>query len=192
MMRIFAGRVVVVGREHIPDSNAVFVFNHQSQLDIMSAYSLGRQFSWISKDVLGLVPGIGTLMWIAGDILIARKQKGSIGDMFKKVEEKLSDGDSDIFIFPQGTRQRSGSLPFKHGAFTMSLNSSKPIVPVTCDIAPGVWGRSFAEVLSGPPAVTLTVHPVIAANSGTKEELTKRAYDAVYSCLKAGSKAHSD
>ena len=103
----------------------------------MAAYSLGRQFSWISKDVLGYIPGIGTVMWMAGDVLIARKKKGSIGDMFKKVETKLADG-GDIFIFPQGTRERSGSLPFKHGAFTMALSSSKPIVPVTCDIAPGV------------------------------------------------------
>jgi 1-acyl-sn-glycerol-3-phosphate acyltransferase len=116
----------------------------------------------------------------------------SIGNMFKQVEEKLST-DADIFIFPQGTRVRNGKHPFKHGAFTMAMNSSKPIVPVSCHIAHGVWNRSIMEVMSpsSPPAVTFTVHPAIAPGSSTKDELTKLAFDAVYSCLDSG-KSHSD
>ncbi len=112
--------------------------------------------------------------------------------MFKQVEEKLS-ANADIFIFPQGTRVRNGTHPFKHGAFTMAMNSSKPIVPVSCNIAHGVWNRSILEVMSpsSPPAVTFTVHPAIAPGSSTKEELTKQVFDAVYSCLDSG-KSHSD
>ena len=52
MVRIFAGPVVVVGRENLPEADGcLFVMNHQSQLDIGAAYYLDRHFSWISKKV---------------------------------------------------------------------------------------------------------------------------------------------
>jgi len=108
----------------------VIVSNHQSQLDILLAFRLFIPFKWISKAEVFRLPFIGWNMCLNRYIKLQRGDKASIAQMFAECENALSHGNS-IFIFPEGTRSRTGAIqPFKPGAFILARKKKVPILPV--------------------------------------------------------------
>jgi len=85
---------------------------------------------WISKKELYNSPFFGLFVRNAGAILLDRDQSqmgGFFADIKKAVKEKHS-----IFIFPEGTRNKSDSplIEFKEGARIIALKNQLPILPV--------------------------------------------------------------
>jgi 1-acyl-sn-glycerol-3-phosphate acyltransferase len=110
--------------------NYVIVSNHQSQLDILVAFRLFIPFKWVSKTEVFRLPFIGWNMWLNRYIRLKRGDKAGIARMFADCEKALSQGNS-IFIFPEGTRSKTGALkPFKPGAFILAKKKGVPILPV--------------------------------------------------------------
>jgi 1-acyl-sn-glycerol-3-phosphate acyltransferase len=123
--------VRVEHRERIvPGRPYVLVANHTSIADIILLFTLFRQFKWVSKDVLFRVPVIGWNMILSGYVPLKRGNKTSIEQMMAKCRDWLSRGVS-VMMFPEGTRSDDGHLkPFKHGAFTLALDSKVPVIPI--------------------------------------------------------------
>lgn len=108
----------------------VIVSNHQSQLDILLAFCLFIPFKWVSKAEVFNVPLIGWNMRLNRYIKLKRGDKAGIARMFADCEAALSRGNS-IFIFPEGTRSKTGRMkPFKPGAFILAKKMKVPILPV--------------------------------------------------------------
>ena len=132
---IFAGipvwRLTVTGRHHLhPRGTYIFVANHQSLLDIMALFCIRRQFKWVAKDHLFMIPFLGWSMAMAGYIQLERGRHGSIRDTYAQAKEWLASGVS-VFFFPEGTRSRTGEVgPFKNGAFKLALETGAPVVPI--------------------------------------------------------------
>jgi 1-acyl-sn-glycerol-3-phosphate acyltransferase len=126
-----AWSVRVYGRRRTAwQRNYVIVSNHQSQLDILVAFRLFIPFKWVSKAEVFNLPFIGWNMVLNRYIKLKRGDKAGIARMFTECERALSRGNS-IFIFPEGTRSRSGTLKaFKPGAFILAKKMSVPILPV--------------------------------------------------------------
>ena len=150
-------------------------------------------------------------MFLSGHILLERKGKASIKQMYADAKSRLKDG-FNIFIFPQGTRERTKILPFKHGAFSMAMSEEVDIVPVSIELSDDAWKRydaarsevtvlaavsnprrrffgygfiwGFEEAKSKPAAI-LTVHPVMKTKdfNGDKEKMMKAGQEIIYSCL---------
>ena len=123
--------LTVSGREHLdPRKPYILISNHQSLLDIMALFSLRRQFKWVSKESLFKIPFLGWAMALTGYIKLTRGQYGSIRTTYDKARRWLAAGIS-VFFFPEGTRSRTGQLlPFKSGAFKLSLDTDTPVVPI--------------------------------------------------------------
>ena len=159
-------------------------------------YYLKSAFVWISKKSVTFIPGVGQIMWLSGHILIDRKGKASIKAMYSAAKDRLDKGFS-IFIFPQGTRERTKTLPFKFGAFNIAQNEQVDIVPVSLELSPNAWKRFFLygylwgiEEAKKNPGAILTVHkPMDIKKYGgenTKEQTQKMlndAFDTVFSVL---------
>ncbi|MBC2712515.1 MAG: 1-acyl-sn-glycerol-3-phosphate acyltransferase [Desulfosarcina sp.] len=110
--------------------NYVIVSNHQSQLDILVAFRLFIPFKWVSKIEVFKLPFLGWNMRLNRYIKLKRGDKAGIAQMFADCEKALSQGNS-IFIFPEGTRSKTGELkPFKPGAFILAKKMGVPILPV--------------------------------------------------------------
>ena len=124
-------RVTVSGRENIdPNGTYVIVSNHQSLVDILSAFLLFAHFKWVSKAELFHIPLIGWNMTLNRYVRLQRGQKDSIRKMYKTCEEHLSRG-SSVYLFPEGTRSETGTLkPFKEGAFVLAKRLSLPVLPI--------------------------------------------------------------
>jgi 1-acyl-sn-glycerol-3-phosphate acyltransferase len=141
------------------------------------------------------MPGVGQIMVLSGHILLDRGGKESIKQMFRDCKQRLSIG-SNIFIFPQGTRERTVTLPFKHGAFSLAESEEVDIIPVSIKLSDKAWKRlPFYGLLWGAaeakedPAARLTVHERIRwddykdGKNGGKEGMNAEAFKRVYSCL---------
>lgn len=119
------------GREKIrKDQTYVIVSNHQSQLDILLAFTLFFPFKWVSKAEIFKVPFIGWNMALNGYIRLKRGRHGSIKQMLKDCEKTLGNGNS-VYLFPEGTRSESGEMRnFKPGAFSLAKKMKLPILPI--------------------------------------------------------------
>lgn len=126
-----AWSVKVVGRSKMSIKKSyVVVSNHQSQLDILVAFSLFFPFRWISKAEIFLLPFIGWNMVLNGHVKLKRGDKESIKKMLEQCEDLLRRNIS-IVLFPEGTRSKTGVLrPFKPGAFILAKKMKKPILPL--------------------------------------------------------------
>ncbi|GMI01164.1 hypothetical protein TrVE_jg7623 [Triparma verrucosa] len=191
--KVFMGPVKVIGEKNLPkdDKPYIYIANHQSMIDICVLYYLRKPFVWISKKAVGYIPGVGQIMFLSGHILLERKGKASIKQMYADAKSRLKDG-FNIFIFPQGTRERTKILPFKHGAFSMAMSEEVDIVPVSIELSDDAWKRFFGygfiwgfEEAKSKPAAILTVHPVMKTKdfNGDKEKMMKAGQEIIYSCL---------
>ena len=85
---------------------------------------------WIAKKELYNSPFFGIFVRNAGAILLDREQK-QMSNFFADVKQKVKQG-SSIFIFPEGTRNKSDEplIEFKEGYRIIALKNRLPILPV--------------------------------------------------------------
>jgi len=167
--------VKVRGRDRIDTTRPyVMVSNHLSVIDIFAMHHLSRHFKWVSKEAVFRIPFIGWNMRLNRYIPIRRGDKQSVLEMFERCREALSSG-SSIFIFPEGTRSRSGELmAFKPGGFQLAKEVGVPIQPL---VVQGTY-QALPEgmpPLTGPAKMRITVLPLVpieVVEEKSVEELT--------------------
>ena len=127
-------KVEVRGAEFSTSSQpCIYASNHQHNFDLIVLASMvpPRTVS-IGKKSMKWIPLFGTLYWLAGNILIDRKNKKSAKDTIQNVGRIIRQKNLCIWIMPEGTRSKGrGILPFKKGAFHMAFDAGVPIVPVS-------------------------------------------------------------
>lgn len=112
----------------------IIVSNHQSNYDIFYIGEIcPRMTVSVGKKAIIYFPFFGMMYWITGNILIDRGNKRKAWSVMDKVVERIKEGVS-VWIMPEGTRSKGrGLLPFKKGAFVVSIKSGRPIIPVCVD-----------------------------------------------------------
>lgn len=130
---ISGSRVTVEGREHLSGAQpAIFVSNHTSMLDIF----VGIGFSplgtvGVAKKEVVLYPFFGQLYWLSGHLRIDRGNHAEAVRAMKKLEGEVRRYRSSIWMWPEGTRSKTGRLlPFKKGIVHLAVATGLPVVPV--------------------------------------------------------------
>ena len=123
--------VKVSGKENfIRGHNYIVVFNHNALLDVplSSPYVPGANKT-IAKASFAKVPLFG-LFYKKGSVLVDRKNEKSRFKSIEAMKTVLATG-MHMCIYPEGTRNRTGEplKKFYDGAFILSLNTSKEIIP---------------------------------------------------------------
>ncbi len=126
-----AWSISIKGRDKIKKNECyIIVSNHQSQLDILVAFRIFFPFKWVSKVEVFRLPFIGWNMVLNRYIKLKRGDKKSISKMMSDCEKLLSEGNS-IYLFPEGTRSKTGQLrSFKPGAFILAHKMKRPILVI--------------------------------------------------------------
>ena len=129
-----AWKVSVKGREKAKKGiTYVYISNHQSILDILLIDSLRYRFKWVSKIENLRVPVLGWYIRMARYLTVDREDKKSKDEMIEKAYGLLMNNIS-VMIFPEGTRSVDGNPGFfKRGAFRLSLDTGKAILPIIID-----------------------------------------------------------
>jgi 1-acyl-sn-glycerol-3-phosphate acyltransferase len=127
-------KVRVEGREKVRKGDTyVLISNHQSILDILMIDSLRFRFKWVSKIENLSVPVLGWYIRMAGYLTVDRENDQSKEEVIEKAYSMLLRNIS-VMIFPEGTRSVDGNLGFfKRGAFRLSLEAGKPLLPIVID-----------------------------------------------------------
>lgn len=161
-LRILGVRVVFDGEALREQPRpCVFIANHQSNLDlfVIGGVIPPRTVS-IGKKSLKWIPLFGQIYWLAGNILIDRGNGRRAHQAIRQVSSILRNGNTSIWIFPEGTRNHGrGLLPFKKGAIQMAISAGVPIVPVCVSSYVGGirltrWNSGSATIRCLPPIAT--------------------------------------
>ncbi|MET8775893.1 HAD-IB family hydrolase [Nocardia sp. NPDC004654] len=131
-LRALGVRVRVTGAEHARGPRpAVFLFNHQSQFDVIIVPNvIGGGVTGIGKKELTRNPLFGPLMRFVGVTFIDRSDTHRARAALAPVVETLRGGLS-IAVSPEGTRSYTPEVgPFKKGAFHIAHQAGVPVIPV--------------------------------------------------------------
>jgi putative phosphoserine phosphatase / 1-acylglycerol-3-phosphate O-acyltransferase len=164
----------VEGEEHLwSDRPAVFIFNHQSALDVLLlAKLLRRDYVGVAKKELRRVPFLGALAAFTGTIFVDRADSKSAIRALQPAVDALRAGTS-LAIAPEGTRTPTPRLaPFKKGAFHMAMQARVPIVPIVIKNALDALPKHALVIR--PATVEVVVHPPIPTRDWSRDTLDDR------------------
>jgi len=148
------------GLENIENRPYVIVSNHESALDIFAIYArLPLNFRMVAKKEMLKLPIVGFIMNKYLFPLVNRADSDEAIETMNSTFIRLRQNNLSVCIFPEGTRHGGKQiLPFKKGAFVLSLHYDLPVLPLvlrgTGDVTPtgSLWvkpGKIFLDVL--PP-----------------------------------------
>jgi len=156
--------LVVRGEQYIWEERpAVFVFNHQSKVDVViMAKLLRRDIAGVGKKEIKSMPLIGKTLELAGTIFIDRENSASAIEAMKPLVDAMRNQGKSVAIAPEGTRSITPRLAsFKKGPFHLAMQAGVPVVPVVIhnsgDVAPKgdfVFRPATVEVDVLPPVDT--------------------------------------
>lgn len=161
----------VQGAENLWSSRpAVFIFNHQSQLDVIVLASLLRtDFTGVAKKELQRDPIFAPLGWLADVAFVDRTNTEEAKKALEPAVEALRQGRS-LAMAPEGTRSATPRLgPFKKGAFHVAMQAGVPIVPVVLRNAGELMPAHGALISSG--TLQVAVLPPVPTTDWTVEDM---------------------
>lgn len=128
---------IVEGEEHLTTRPAVFIGNHQTELDVLMLGAIFPPYcSVTAKKSLRNIPFLGWFMALSRTVFIDRANRETAMKAFDGAVEEMRVHRQSVFIFPEGTRSYSDDpmlLPFKKGAFHLAIKAGVPIVPVVTE-----------------------------------------------------------
>jgi len=115
------------GEEALATRPAVFVGNHQTELDVlMLGCTFPKYTSVTAKSSLKYVPFLGWFMALSKTVFIDRANRTTARAAFDSAAATMRSERQNVFIFPEGTRSYTDKpemLPFKRAP---STSPSKP------------------------------------------------------------------
>jgi putative phosphoserine phosphatase/1-acylglycerol-3-phosphate O-acyltransferase len=167
-------RLRVIGEERLwTHRPAVFIFNHQSGIDVpVIGRLLERDFTGVAKKEAARDPRFAPIGSLVDVAYVERGNTAQAKDALAPVVERIREGIS-FGIAPEGTRTptpRPGR--FKKGAFHIAMQAGVPIVPIVIRNAGDVmWRRSM---LIRPGTIDVAVLEPISVEGWKVEDLDER------------------
>ncbi|MFI6515702.1 HAD-IB family hydrolase [Spirillospora sp. NPDC050679] len=166
-------RIEVQGAENLwARRPAVFVFNHQSVLDVpIVARLLERRYTGFAKAEVRRLPGIAQAARLMDMTFVDRRSPAQAREVLQAAAEHLARGVS-LAIAPEGTRSLTPApAPFKHGAFLIARRAGVPVVPIVIRNAGELMGRAARTVRAG--RVEVRVHEPIDVASWKARDMRR-------------------
>jgi putative phosphoserine phosphatase / 1-acylglycerol-3-phosphate O-acyltransferase len=131
-LRLAGVQLNVVGEENLWSARpAVFVFNHQSNLDpIVAGALIRRDFTSTGKKEAQRDPMAALAGYVLDAVFLDRENPERAKEQISEAVGRLRNGVS-VMIAPEGTRSRTAIPgPYKHGAFHVAMEAEVPIVQI--------------------------------------------------------------
>ncbi len=184
-------KVVVEGRENIPDTPSVIMIKHTTTLETYGHVPMFPPTAWVIKRELTWAPIFG---WVIGLVLepIAIKRSdrsNAVKQVIQKGKEKLARG-VWVTIFPEGTRMPPGETR-RYGVSGAALAQEADvlIVPVAHN-AGDFWPR--LRFTKTPGIVRFCIGPPISAQGRPPKETNLIVQDWIESKMLEISSVYQD
>ncbi len=162
-------KVVVEGKENLPDTPSVIMIKHTSTLETYGHVPMFPRTSWVVKRELIWTPFVGwAIALVLNPIAINRGQgRSAVKQVIDQGKERLASGNW-VTIYPEGTRVPPGETR-KYGISGAALaqEAGVPIVPVAHN-AGDFWRRR--EFVKRPGTVRFIIGPPIDASTQSPKE----------------------
>ena len=168
----------ITGEHHLWSHRpAVFIFNHQSNVDlVIIARLLRRDITGVGKREIGDMPIIGRVMEAAGVVLIDRKNTTSAIDAMKPLVDAMRVEGKSVCLSPEGTRAVSPRLSeFKKGAFHLAIQAGVPVVPIVIHNSGDVQPKG--DFLYHPGTVEVEVLPPVDTSAWSATTIDNHVAD---------------
>ena len=167
---ISGSKIDVFGKENIPqDTSALYIGNHNGFFDVVVGYAVVPNLTgFIAKKEFEKIPGLNWWMYLVNCLFLDREDpKAGLKTILKAIEY-IKSGIS-IFVFPEGTRSRTGEMgEFKEGTFKIATKSKHPVVPVAYTGTADAFENHFPKVK--PSRMTITFGEPIYPDSLSRDE----------------------
>ena len=175
-------KIVVSGRENIPNGACVILSNHQSTWEAFYMQWFFQPANFILKRELLWIPFFGWALFLMNPIAIKRSRPSSaIRYVLKQGTKRLQAGNR-IVIYPEGTRVKDGKLgEFKTSGAALAQQAQVPVLPVSHNSGDH-WKRS--SFLKTPGTIHMQIGPAIESTSGSVREITENARNWIENSLK--------
>ena len=170
-------KIKIRGESHLWERRpAVFLFNHQSAIDVLIiAKLLRRDFTAIAKKEIATNPLVGPVFRVADTVFIDRKNHEKAIEALRPVVQTLHSGLS-IAIAPEGTRSAGDKLgPFKKGPFHIAMQAGVPVIPVVIHNATDVLPKGGFFIR--PSTVYVDVLEPVLTDSWAAETVDRHVND---------------
>jgi 1-acyl-sn-glycerol-3-phosphate acyltransferase len=165
ILRLHGIRLIVHGAP-FPRTQAIYISNHTSTLDVFVLVALGlpRTRFFLSGFLRRIVP-FGVISWMMGTFFtVPQSRPRERARIFQGAERVLRRTGESVYLSPEGGRVTTGRLgPFNKGAFHLASNLRAPIVPLYIDIPADVDPRRGFDARPG----TVHVHRLQAIDTMT-------------------------
>jgi len=171
---------------------AVFLFNHQSNVDmVIIARLLRRDISGVGKKEIGDIPLIGRILEFSGVVLIDRKDtEKAIETMGTLVDTMRIEGKS-VCMSPEGTRSITPKLaPFKKGAFHLAIQAGVPVVPIVIQNSSDIMPKG--EMIYRPATIEVEILPPVDTSVWSAETIDEHVASVRNMYLEALGQDQSD
>ena len=129
-------QIEVLGKENIVDGTACYFGNHLSAGDPLVYFDIfEKPIAFVGKKEVKKMPFVGKMFASADGLFLDRQDLKQELRVMMKVQSILENKQSNVFIFPEGTRNRDPLMKlidFHHGTFRSAMKAGVPIVPVVC------------------------------------------------------------
>jgi putative phosphoserine phosphatase/1-acylglycerol-3-phosphate O-acyltransferase len=167
-------RLNVAGDEHLWSQRpAVFIFNHQSSIDVAVIGSLVRRdLTGVAKIEARRDPRFAPIGYVTDIVYVDRANSTQARAALEPAVDRLKQGTS-IAIAPEGTRSPTPRLGrFKKGAFHLAMQAGVPLIPIVIRNAGDVmWRGSF---VIRPGTIDVAVMEPISTDGWKTSELDAR------------------
>jgi lysophosphatidate acyltransferase len=150
-------------------SPAIFVCNHSATIDMwVSMWACPYGGCGTAKREIVKIPIFGLAYLLSGHLLIDRSNRERAIASMAKVTELVQKHGLSLWVWPEGTRSRSGRLlPFKKGFAHLAIATGLPIVPLVFHNADQLWPGGSLRPASGQ--LQIEVLPDIDTSAWTTE-----------------------
>lgn len=158
----------------------IFLANHFSYLDIPMMGFVPGDVLFVGKASIRKAPLFGYYFKNL-HIAVDRDRLRSRAETMRRAGESLDAG-SSVIIFPEGgiyTRQPPHMVPFKNGAFRLSIEKQIPIIPVTLSYNHLILPDDGKMLLRRRSAKMILHEALIPSSTETEDSLKKKCFGII-------------
>lgn len=125
--------IIVLGKENIPNTTACYFGNHLSAADPLMYFNIFENpISFVGKTQVKELPFVWRVFTACDSLFLDRNDLKQELRVMMKVEKRLANGETNFYIFPEGTRNKDplrNLINFHSGTFRSAMKAKVPLVP---------------------------------------------------------------
>ena len=183
-LRLFGVKLVIehgkqyTRHQRTDDNVYVLLYNHLSNFDSLIVGEVFGDAKYIFKSSINLAFFFTLPSLYNGFISVDRSTPESRARSAKALVVNVKEAEYSMAIAPEGTRNKGDPLkllPFKRGAFNVSVESGRPVLPILHFHTLRLWDKEYLKIVNKPGYIVVRIlDPIYPLENETVEEMQER------------------